>query len=290
MTVVSTKAPLDWDILRIFLAVNESGSVNAAAADLGVNPSTVSRRIKRLEEILGVSVFDRLATGYVLNEAGQEILTIAQRVDKEMAELRVLVSGRDSSLAGPVRITVSDWLFQYGVQEHLELFRQSYPDIVLELVVGDSILDLSRRDADVAFRVTRTPHPTLVGRRVGLLKFAGYASRNYLANGQVFQDGGQHLSWIGEDDGESIPKELGERYPNAKLSIRTNTVLATVAAIKSGYGVGRLPSLIASWEPDLVKVYGPIDTQAELWVLTHERLRKVARVSAVLNFFSERIL
>jgi molybdate transport repressor ModE-like protein len=144
---------MDWDYLRYFLAVATTGSLLQAARKLGVNHSTVFRRINRLEEIIGVRLFDRLSEGYRLTQAGEQLLSHTERIGSEVDLLQLELSGQDIKPSGVVRVTAPENLAYQYLPTYLTSFAQAYPDIMLEIVVGSERLDLTRREADIAVRV-----------------------------------------------------------------------------------------------------------------------------------------
>ena len=160
----------NWDDLRVFLAVARAGSLSGAARSLGVNHSTVFRRIAGLEETLGVRLFERMPNGYALTPAGSETLGIVERIEDKVATIDRTVTGQDLRLSGSVHITATDMLALWLLPDHLAQFRVIYPRIEIGVAVGNQSLDLSRREADIALRIGNTPPETLVGRRVGHLK------------------------------------------------------------------------------------------------------------------------
>jgi DNA-binding transcriptional LysR family regulator len=277
----------NWDDLRVFLAVAREGSLSGAARALGVNHSTVFRRIGAFEETLGVRLFERLAGGYLLTPAGEELRDGALRVEEEIASLSRKVTGQDLRLSGTVRVTTIDMLAFGLLPRHIAGFRVAYPGIEIELVVGNATLNLSRRESDVALRVGNTPPETLVGRRVGRLVFALYGSAGYRAR-RPEPDLALH-DWIGFDsEHEALVRRMVRFLPEIRPALRTNSVAAALAAAREGLGVAPLPCGIADLEPDLVRISPlPDDFTLDLWLLTHEDLRRTARIRVFLDFLAE---
>jgi DNA-binding transcriptional LysR family regulator len=277
----------NWDDLRVFLAVARAGSLSGAARTLGVNHSTVFRRIGVFEETLGVRLFERLPGGYLLTPAGEALRDGALRVEEEIASLSRKVTGQDLRLSGTVRVTTIDMLAFGLLPRHIAGFRAAYPGIEIELVVGNATLNLSRREADVALRVGNTPPETLVGRRVGRLVFALYGSADYRAR-RPGPDLALH-DWIGFDsEHEALVRRMAHFLPQARPALRTNSMAAALAAAREGLGVAPLPCGIADLEPDLVQIAPlPDDFTLDLWLLTHEDLRRTARIRVFLDFLAE---
>lgn len=280
----------NWDDLRLFLAVARSGTLSGAARVLGVNHSTVFRRIGAFEQALGVRLFERLPNGYLLTPAGEELHEGALRVEDEIAGLSRKVTGQDLRLSGTVRVTTIDMLAFGLLPRHLAGFRKLYPGIEIELIVGNATLNLSRREADVALRVGNEPPENLVGRRVGRLVFATYASAEYCSD-NTETDLAQH-DWIGFDaEHAALVRRFSSFLPEVRPTLRANSVAAALAAAKAGLGLAPLPCGIADLEPDLVRIAPlPDDFTLDLWLLTHEDLRRTARIRAFLDFLAEALM
>lgn len=281
----------DWDDFRHFLAVARKGSIRAAAAELGVNHSTVSRRIDAFEKRLEVRVFERLPSGYFLTPAGEEMLGSAERVEAEMTAAERRVAGRDARLGGLLRVTLPDSLAQKLLMPDLVAFSEAHTEIVLELDVTTSMADLARREADVAIRLSNDPPGYLVGRR--LLKYAKaiYASEAYLARQDPIA-GNETMAWIGWNDAVPDPQWVRESpYPRAPARNRIFNSMVQLEATKAGMGLGMLPCYMADVEPVLRRLPpGRPIPDRDIWLLTHEDLRHTARVRRFLDFIAEAIL
>ena len=279
----------NWDDLRYFLAVAKTGSLSGAARRLGVNHSTVFRRIGAFETELGVRLFERLPSGYLLTQAGEEMREGALRVEDEIASLSRKVTGQDLRLSGMIRVTTLDMLAFGLLPRHLANFRTVYPGIEVELIVGNATLNLNRREADIALRVGNTPPETLVGRRVGRLVFAIYGSVDYHAGKPGI--GLEAHDWIGFDtEHAALTRRFKAFLPKVQSLLRTNPIAAAIAATKAGMGLAPLPCGLADLEPDLVRVAAlPEDFTLDLWLLTHEDLRQTARIRAFLDFMAKEL-
>lgn len=280
---------MHWDDLRYVLAVARDGSLSGAARALGVNHSTVFRRLGAIEKRLGVRLFERLPTGYVPTVAGEEVAGEAGQLEEQVQGLERRVIGRDLRLSGTIRLTTTEGLACRLLPPHLTAFRTEYPGIELELVVNNENLSLTKRDADVAIRSTNEPPEELVGRRVATIAYAIYAAREYL------QDQAVDFStsdWVGLDEsltGTTPGRWLKQRYPGIQPRYRVNSMLVIMEAVRAGAGLAILPCLLGD-SSDLVRVSGILPELATgLWLLTHPALRKSARIHAFLSFLAERI-
>jgi len=277
----------NWDDLRYFLAVARAGTLSGAARTLDVNHSTIFRRIAAFEGQIGVRLFDRLPTGYVLTPAGEQMQDAALRIEEQIAALDRRLAGQDGRLTGTVRITTIDMLAIGVLPRHLGAFRAAFPGIEIELTISNSLLDLTRREADVALRVSRDPPETLVGRRVSRLVFAVYGSRDYAAR-RPEAELGSH-DWIGFDaEHAALARRFAAFLPAVRPVFKANSVAVAIAAAKAGIGLAVLPCGLADMEQGLERIATlPDEFTLDLWLLTHEDLRTTARIRAVLDFLAD---
>ena len=282
---------MDWDNLRIFLALARQKSVRGAATALGVSHSTVSRRIDAFEQDLGVRLFERLPQGYVMTPFGEDMMQTTRRLEDAVNGLERRVLGQDSRLRGDLRVTMPDLLAAKLLMPDLVAFGESYPDINLEVAISYTPFDLGRREADVAIRITREPPETLVGRKIITYARATYASEDYLARHDP-EHQPESVTWIGWDDRSRHPRWVRESdFPNASVRGRLNNAMVQLAAAKAGMGLAMLPCFMGDTEPDLRRVPpGRPEPAWDIWILTHEDLRATARVRAFMDFMAEAFL
>ncbi len=282
---------MNWDNLRIFLAVAREKSVRGAAGDLGISHSTVSRRIDAFEQGLGVRLFERQPDGYFLTSFGEDMVQTARRLEESVDGLERRVLGQDARLRGDLRVTMPDLLAAKLLMPDLVAFGEQYPDINLEVAISYTPFDLRRREADVAIRITIDPPETLVGRKVITYARATYASRAYLA-GHDPERSPESVTWIGWDDRSRHPRWVRESsFPTAAVRGRMNNAMVQLAAAKAGMGLAMLPCFMGDTEADLVRVPPREPEPAwDIWILTHEDLRATARVRAFMDFMSDAFL
>ncbi|MEH6436421.1 LysR family transcriptional regulator [Massilia sp. DD77] len=282
---------MNWDDCRYFLTVAEAGSLSAAARRLGQSHSTILRRLDKLEEALATRLFERFQSGYVLTASGEELLALLAPVGEGMDEAERRMSGRDSELQGTIRVTTTDTLLHGLLLPALAAFRQAHPGIRLQLTVDNSFLNLTRRDADVAVRPTNAPPENLIGRKLGSLKTAPYASKLYLQRtreeGRQDHDWAAH-DWVAPDDALARLRQarwLREHVPEEKHVVSVDSLLGMTQAVEAGMGVGMLLDLLAAGRPELVQLVPPdpaLDT--EVWILTHPDLRRLKRIRSLTEF------
>lgn len=279
----------NWDDLRYLLAVARHGSLSAAARVLGVNHSTVLRRVTALEQAMGAQLFDKLPGGYILTAAGDEMTRVAQRMEEEMAAANRLLSGRDAQLRGTVRVTTIDIVALHVLPRHLAAFHDRYPDLRVDLMTAEASLSLTRREADVAIRSTNRPPDNLVGRAVSDLAFAVYGAADYLTRTGGGADLAAHR-WVDLDESfahTAIGLWLKHTHPTAHVVLRVNSVALAVEAVRAGAGLGLLPCGLAGRDPGLRRLGTPVPgVGSALWLLTHEDLRHMGRVRAFLDFMA----
>jgi DNA-binding transcriptional LysR family regulator len=284
----------DWDGLRYFLAVARTGSLSAAAQALGLNHSTVLRRLARLEASLDVRLFERFQSGYQLTAAGEELHARLEPLAEQIDAAQRQVTGRDAELSGTIRLTTTDTLLHGLLAPMLAAFRREHPGIALQVVVNNHFLNLTRREADVAIRPADQAPPMLAGRAVGKVRTAPYAARAYLARARRQGIGAQEWArhdWVAPDDTLAHLKQahwLARHVPQERHAIRLDTLLGMVDAVRAGFGVGMLVCALADRHKDLVRLGDPdpaLDTQ--VWVLTHADLRQVRRIRALTAFLYE---
>jgi DNA-binding transcriptional LysR family regulator len=274
---------MDWNDLRYVLAVGTAGTLAGAARALGVNHTTALRRIAGLEKKSGVRLFERLPGGYVPTEAGEALLETARRIDTAVLDLERRMAGQDLRLSGMLRVTTTDTLMASLLPPILAAFRAAYPGIVVEVAVTNTVLNLTRRDADVAIRPADDPLPALVGRRVASIAFAVYGTPECLKQ--------KDRAWLAPDDslaGTLAARWMHEALPDVAVAARASSLLALRELAVAGLGLAVLPRYLGDTTPGLMRLDSPrITATSGLWVLTHEDLRRTARVRAFTEFVSQ---
>lgn len=280
---------INWDNLRYVLMVANKGSIAAAARELEVNRTTVLRRINKFQENLNCRIFDRGDTGYVLTAEAEEMINAAREVENTLFNMQRQIAGHELKLEGELRVTTTDSFMLALLGPHLASFQQKHPHIVVDILVTNSLLDLNRRDADVAIRPTRYPDANLVGRRLCDVEFAVYAAPEMLRA----PDRESILSarWIGFADSlQSTP--LGAWLETAvkrrNICLRCDSFVAVRSAAEFGIGIALLPCFLGDDSRSLVRLELPTaELTTGLWVLTHPDLARSARVNAFVEHFTE---
>jgi len=278
---------IDWEDLQTVLAVAEAGSLAGAARRLGVNHTTVLRRIAGFEQRLGLRLFDRLPGGYALTAGGEELAAAARGMAATVEALERRLAGQDLRLEGTLRVATADTLTASLLPPLLAQFRELHPGIVLEVTTANLMANLTRRDADVAIRPVADPPETLVGRRVAGIAFAAYAAASQPAARAGTVDPAAH-PWVAPDDslaGTSVARWMRQTLPDAAIALRADSLVELRHAARTGIGLAALPCYLGDTSEGLVRIATPtVPEPAALWVLTHEDLRRTARVSAFTEF------
>jgi DNA-binding transcriptional LysR family regulator len=175
-------AGLEWDDLRFVLAVANAGSLAGAARNLNVNHTTVLRRVSAFEKRVGLRLFERLPSGYVLTPGGEELIAAARHLEDTIIKVERKLAGQDARLSGSLRVTTTDTLMASILPRMLAEFRAAHSGVQIEIAVSNLMFNLSKRDADVAIRPAKDPPETLVGRRMAKVAFAIYGSPDYWRN------------------------------------------------------------------------------------------------------------
>jgi DNA-binding transcriptional LysR family regulator len=281
----SAMADIDWDDLRIFLALFRGQSVRAASALLGISHSTVSRRLNGLETKLDSKLFIRRADGLIATETSEAILDRAERVEREVLSLEREVSGRDSKLSGPIRLTAPPPLVHSLLAPHIAEFADFHPGIQIEMVASYDVADLAKRNADVAIRFQEKPDAFLVGRRLPEFRNAVYATPEYIAK-HSFTGPKPTARWIGWGESKIQPKwKNATELSKCKIGHLASDPVGQLAAAAAGLGMSYSLCFLGDCIPELVRVQ-PNNTYPErpAWVLTHPDLITSERVRIFMRF------
>lgn len=282
---------LSWDDLRIVHAIARTGALASAAQMLGLNGSTIARRLSKVEDVLGVALFDRRRTGYVATVQGEEIVALAERVELDVISVARRVSGHVQGHSGELRITTSDSILLYFLTPMIASFKARNPAVSVEVTVGNDALNLARGESDIAVRATEAPPENLFGRKVATIAWAPYAACPGFGSPDVRPLLERHwVSFGGRLSGLKATAFVGARVAPDNVGYRTDSVACAAAAIAAGLGVGYLPCMLGDLSPDIQRV-GPVEPALndDLWLLTHPDIRRSGRVYAFMSHCIETI-
>jgi len=279
---------MDWDLVQVFLAAYDSGSATAAAKTLGINQSTASRRLAALEEELGSKLFDRTPEGLLPTELGARLRPQAESMAAAADALARLADGYDQSVSGRVRLATAEGMAVHLLLPQLHELRAKHPNLKIDILTGLSLVDLGRREADIALRFVKPTQPDLIAKRIASPTHGIFASRDYLAGRQA--RGPEDLEWIG------ISERLSH-YPDAQWIaanapepiLRVDSYIALFRAVQCGLGATILDRPLGQSDPDLTELTWdlPPTPVLDLWLVTHRALRRVARIDAVWRWVLE---
>ncbi len=273
---------MNWDDLKIFLAVARGGSISSGARTLQLQHSTVSRRIRKLEENIGVRLFDKVPGGYTLTTEGEKLLDAAARMEQEVLAVDGGLAGADTRPAGPLRVTAVDNMATTVLMPMFTAFSREYPEITLHLMVSNADVSLAQREADVAIRLSNAPPETLIGKRVVTVSSAIYVSPDYLE--QLRRDGGD-ARWLGVECCAFHRSWTRQASGGQSHRFVVDDTLLTQAALREGMGISILPCFMGDTDPALVRYCDPRpEWDLGLWILLHPDLRHTARVLAFREF------
>lgn len=283
---------MNWDDLRFFLAVADHGSVASAARQLGVNHSTVLRRVHAFERKKKIRLFERLPAGYVLTAAGEQLVTVVREIADTVSALERRIDGQDLKLEGVIRVTTTDTLLTSVLPPHLASFSQQHPRIEITLALTNSRLNLTKRDADIAIRPAKELPSPLIGERIADVNSAIYGTKAYLDTHTADLISPDHV-WLGCDEmlaSSPVAAWMGRHIPDEQVAFRADSFVALCEAAKAGLGLVGLPCCLGDAQPELVRLDAQIDNQGlGLWVLTHEDLSRAARIRAFCEHMAKAI-
>lgn len=281
---------LDWDDLRFVLAVARAGSALRAAGALGVNQTTVMRRIARIESAIGAALFETRQSGQALTPLGEIVASGAERIDVEVAALQSAIDAHTRLLSGVVRFTSSEVYANSIVAPFLRSFRQHFPGVTVELIIEDRRLDISRGEADVALRAGFRPEGAgIVAQRLPDAGWSAYCSRAYAQEhgSPSPADGFAGHLLVGMEGPAARPRAfdwLMRAAHAAQVATRSNNLTNLLSAVKAGLGIGMLPHFVGDAEPDLVRCTPhEAELDAEVWLIVREEVRQAPHIRAFVD-------
>jgi len=267
---------MQWDDLRIFLAVARDGSISGAAKRLSVQHSTVSRRIRSLEQRFKTRLLERKKSGYELTSAGEALKAVAGKMEVEALEAEGAIAGHEERPAGELRISAINNMASSVLMPCFTSFSQQYPDIELHVQVSNKYVSLAERQADVAIRLTDTPLDTLVGTLLTNVASTVYGELNYVKSLRVAR---AQAKWLGIECCAFHQSWTKQACPNQEHNFFVDDTLLTLAALVQGVGLAYLPCFMGDSDERLER-YCPPDRTHDLglWLVYHPDLRRSKRV------------
>jgi len=282
-------AGVRWGDLQYVLAVANCGSIAAAARELGVNHSTVLRRLNGFEARQGVRLFVRRQNGYKLTAEGQHLLQTARTIDSSVKMLERRLSGQEIELEGTLRVTTTDSIYEEIMLRHLIAFQRAYPRIRLDLTLTAKLLDLDQLDADIAIRPSKLkPEGQLIAKEIALMTSSVYAAPSYLSSLDTDSAWLEEANWLVHKSiflREGEGRNLFSKLSPEQVVMQADSHMALRLAAEQGAGVTVLPTFLGDRSPRLVRLEA--DTgfmDIRLWLMTHKALASDARVRAFMAF------
>ncbi len=281
-----------WDDLRVLLEVSRDHSLSATAARLKTSHTTLSRRLAALEQSLSARLVERTGAGVTMTRLGKELVARAQQMETAALDAERWVSGDDQRLEGRVRLSTTEAFAQHLLFPSLRVFQDAYPAIELEVLVGNTQVDLSKGEADVAIRAAPTKTPSLVAKRVATLAVGLYVSNDYARRKGPLETEGfkghEVVGYLAEARGFPESQWLSTHAAQARVSLRQSSVLGILAAVNAGLGLGLVPCFLGDADRSLRRV-GALDAalQRGIWVVADRRVHRAARVRVLTEYISK---
>lgn len=291
--------PIDWDKLRVFHAVADAGSFTHAGDTLNLSQSAVSRQVSALEQSLGTPLFHRHARGLMLTEQGETLYETAHSVFAQLAKVQTQLAENKERPQGALKISSTVAFGSVFLASRMKEFVNRYPDIDVSLVLADTEVDLSMREADVAIRMTPPTQPDLVQRHLMTLRYRVYAAPEYLQQhgmpkspkdldnhrivvyGDDARPPAANLNWLLDEGGKGIRREP---------VLRVNSIYGILRAVQSGLGIGALPEYMGRELGSLVEVLPELrGPELDMFFVYPEELRDSARIVAFRDFILEKL-
>lgn len=279
---------INWGDLKIFLMVAREESLSRAASSLGVTHSTVFRRLNSLEEEINVKLFTRHANGYQLTEIGKELLSRVKQIAAHIDDMQRLLDNSNDEMRGEILVTAPHNLAYKFLPHYFAAFRQSYPEITVNVMVSNKDYNLSRLEADLAIRATSSPPMDLIGRKLFTLRWGAYASNEYIKQ----YGSPRTMEELKTQYVVSSSRVLGvlpafqwieENLAKENIVVRCNDLMSMSAFAESGVGVALLPDDQA--KPGLVRLFElPGEIVSDIWLLIHPDMRQCRRLIVFRDF------
>lgn len=283
---------MNWDFYRYFLVTARSGSLKVAAKKLKVNQTTVGRNITALEEELGIRLFERRSDGFLITTAGQRILNSMQEVEDKINAAELVLAGKDEKPEGLVKLAMPGAFANQWLIPRLGPFIEKYSGVNLEFVTGPSLVNLTRREADLALRLVEPKQAELMVRRIGSMNLLIYGHKK-LFEKSVYPrkiEDLERFSFIGLTPESTSKPELNllkEIEGSIKVKVRSAAWSSVYAAIENGLGIGILPTFMGKNNSDLIPVLKHLTASIPLWMVYHPDLKHAARIRMTIDFILE---
>ena len=282
----------NWNDLESFIILSRSGKLNLAAKKLKIEPTTISRRILRLEEKLDVKLFYRSNNQYILTDDGTRLIIFAEKIESEILSINEEFTNKDVNLTGVVRISLPEGLGIEIFTKYLKEFYKEHRDLEIELLADTKARSLSNKEVDISITLSRPKRGKLVSWKLSDYVIQLYGSKEYFTKNKMVDNledltGHKFISYV--DDLVDYPElnYLHDSFNNIKILFRSNNLQAQLNAVKEGIGIALLHNFIAKKEKDLILILPKkIKIKREYWIVIHEDLINIKRIRVVVDFIS----
>ena len=281
---------MEWNDLRIFLAIARSGTLGGAARLAGQTQPTMGRRLRALETAIGAALFQRTSEGFILTDEGEAILAHAEQMEEAALAIQRKLSGQASVPSGLLRVAASDWFGAHILSPLAASFRQQYPEVSIELITDSRPFSLARREADVAFRITPFEEADVIQRKLLHMDYAAYGALGLEA--PKLGDGSDCTLITMDAAFADIPdtKWLRKVLPNAQIGFASNSRDAQAIQCAAGAGVAVLPCLLGDLIPTIKRLdLGDTPPGRDVYIGYHRDLRHLGRLRAFIAHVIESV-
>jgi DNA-binding transcriptional LysR family regulator len=282
--------PLEWSDLPVFLAIAREGTLGRAARRIGQSQPTMGRRLRALEEAIGLTLFQRSSDGFVLTDDGAVMLRHAERMEAEAQALARELAGSEAGLEGMLRLTCSDWFGRIVLAPVLAEFHRRHPGVVVETLTDARVYSLARREADLVFRITGFDEPEVIARRLITMPYAVYKQAG--GTKPVAGDGKAWPVVVMDTAFSAMPDVdwLMQALPDARIAARSNSRDMQAQLCALGVGLAVLPIPLGQATPGIEAVdLGPVPPTRDTWLGYHRDMKRQPRLRALLDLVLERL-
>lgn len=284
---------MNWNDMRYFLALSRKRSFVAAAGELKVTHSTVSRRLSALETTLQTQLFHRTEKGCRITPAGEALLPYAESLESTVLSIEEHVSGKDKQLSGSIRIGTPDGIGNCYLAARLSRFQNHHPELEVELIPIPMYYSLSKREIDILITVKRPMAGNFIARKLTVYKLGMFATKKYLQNRQIISkedlNGHRFIGYIDDLLFDEDLNFLDEFHPGVTTKFRTSTVIAQMNAVLAGSGIGVIPYFMANGEKKLIPVLPDLYIERGYWLQVNPDSKEIARVRTTIDFIVSQI-
>ncbi len=284
---------MEWDSIRYFLAIVRNRSLTGAAKELNVSASTVSRNLELLENTINIPLFVRHQSGYILNDHGQALKEKAEELEDAALSFEAIAQSRNKEASGTVSIATAENIANQIIIPAMSDFFQTYPSITIDLLTGIPPINIGKREADIALRLSRPDRGNVLIRKLGVQAWAFYRSkRSNLEISEPLTESSIQLyptiCWSETMVSLAVPSWLNQFMNHSTTSIKCSSLQGLYSAAKAGFGIALLPCFMGDTSEELTKIAFKGDlVQEEIWLVINQDMRHSKSVGLVADFLAE---